>query len=398
VNGGGVFIPAALGPDGPVPGATVTIANSVIEDNRVEPSATYNLCDEPVQCPWASASGAGIESQGNLTLVDTTVRNNHSVANAGIAEGGGIRVLFGALTLRRSAVSGNESVVTPPDGYWAQAGGIIVDGGTGAITISDSVISDNATVLRSTPAHGSLLATGTALDFDNSHVGPVAIRNTQISGNSVTANAPNADLNAGAVIFINSSSPLTMRDSIVARNRVTVTGASVSIGGPVFEVDGSATITNTQIVRNQENITSLAGDANAFATFVDFSAEPVLLQDSVVADNDVLVSATGGSAILEGAGVWNVGLLKLIHTRVTGNTGYSTGSSGSAQGGGIWNGSYPGGPTVTSLTLTDSLVAGNAISGSAGMTVQGGGLFTAFPVTLKSSLIKGNTPDQCYGC
>jgi len=41
----------------------------------------------------------------------------------------------------------------------------------------------------------------------------------------------------------------------------------------------------------------------------------------------------------------------------------------------------------------------NSIGGSARLTVQGGGLYTVgFPVKLNSSLIKHNTPDQCYGC
>ena len=34
----------------------------------------------------------------------------------------------------------------------------------------------------------------------------------------------------------------------------------------------------------------------------------------------------------------------------------------------------------------------------AGLALQGGGLFTMFPVTLKSSVIAQNVPDQCHGC
>jgi hypothetical protein len=40
----------------------------------------------------------------------------------------------------------------------------------------------------------------------------------------------------------------------------------------------------------------------------------------------------------------------------------------------------------------------NTLSASPGLTVQGGGIFTAFPVTLNNSRIANNTPDQCYGC
>jgi hypothetical protein len=43
-------------------------------------------------------------------------------------------------------------------------------------------------------------------------------------------------------------------------------------------------------------------------------------------------------------------------------------------------------------------VTRNSLSGSPGITVQGGGLFTTLPVTLRHSVIAGNTPDQCFGC
>jgi hypothetical protein len=33
----------------------------------------------------------------------------------------------------------------------------------------------------------------------------------------------------------------------------------------------------------------------------------------------------------------------------------------------------------------------------AGLALQGGGLFTMFPVTLRSSVIAQNVPDQCHG-
>jgi len=56
-----------------------------------------------------------------------------------------------------------------------------------------------------------------------------------------------------------------------------------------------------------------------------------------------------------------------------------------------------GGPPP-SLALTDSVVTANRVSGSAGITVQGGGLFTTFPVTLTRTVIAGNKPDQCFGC
>jgi hypothetical protein len=46
--------------------------------------------------------------------------------------------------------------------------------------------------------------------------------------------------------------------------------------------------------------------------------------------------------------------------------------------------------------LVDS---GNVLSASPGLIVQGGGIYTpGFPLTLTNSVVKHNTPDQCYGC
>jgi hypothetical protein len=42
-------------------------------------------------------------------------------------------------------------------------------------------------------------------------------------------------------------------------------------------------------------------------------------------------------------------------------------------------------------------VIGNTLSASPGLPVQGGGLFTAFPVALSHSQIAHNHPDQCAG-
>ena len=93
----------------------------------------------------------------------------------------------------------------------------------------------------------------------------------------------------------------------------------------------------------------------------------------------------------------NFGTLQLRNSQVTNNQGRVTAQSGAVHGGGIWNVPFIDGQPAQ-LTLTNSLVKGNTLRGSPGLDVAGGGLFTAVPVTLQNSLIKNNTPDQCYGC
>jgi hypothetical protein len=91
-------------------------------------------------------------------------------------------------------------------------------------------------------------------------------------------------------------------------------------------------------------------------------------------------------------------VLTLRNTGVSGNTGNAIGPSGVARGGGIWNGSAPDGPPLVRLTLVDGSITHNTLTASAGVSVQGGGLFTLFPVTLKNTAIAQNSPDQCSGC
>jgi hypothetical protein len=50
------------------------------------------------------------------------------------------------------------------------------------------------------------------------------------------------------------------------------------------------------------------------------------------------------------------------------------------------------------LALERSLVTRNRLSGSAPIEVEGGGVFTDFPITLDASRIVKNSPDQCSGC
>jgi hypothetical protein len=91
-----------------------------------------------------------------------------------------------------------------------------------------------------------------------------------------------------------------------------------------------------------------------------------------------------------------VGQTTLLGTLVIGNSASADGAFGAAQGGGINNVSV-GGPDPR-LTLSHSVVAANRLHGSPAIALQGGGIFTAFPVTLTRALVAGNEPDQCFGC
>src|SRR5207248_7852480 len=95
-------------------------------------------------------------------------------------------------------------------------------------------------------------------------------------------------------------------------------------------------------------------------------------------------TSTTASHAVRGAGIMNFGSLDIRNARISDNAGSSIGPGGPsefswvAQGGGIGNDTFGSPPQ---LTLTDSAVTHNTLTASAGLTVQGGGLFTAFPVT-----------------
>jgi hypothetical protein len=136
-RGGGIYIPRAAGPS---TGATVTIRNSVIRGNSVAPRVAIG---DP---PFADSGGGGISNDGTLTLDHTRVSDNLADAASGLASstvGGGIlNRAFGNLTLKSSVVTGNRSEATAPNGRFADGGGITMVAGT--LTIDDSLISDNS--------------------------------------------------------------------------------------------------------------------------------------------------------------------------------------------------------------------------------------------------------------
>ena len=122
-----------------------------------------------------------------------------------------------------------------------------------------------------------------------------------------------------------------------------------------------------------------------------------LISNSVIDGNTVTASTSTGAATIQGAGLANNGLLELRNVRITRNTATETAPTGFAQGGGIWNGVLFDPPPVQ-LVLVNTRVAENTITATPGVTIQGAGLFTQFPVTLTNSRIEGNAPDDCAGC
>jgi hypothetical protein len=425
--GGGIEIPPAAHLSA---GATVTIFDSLITGNHADPRATVPsgiTCPRRFhfpkgQCPFAPALGGGIDSWGRLTLTHSAVTGNTAGAAPGQpgiasdADGAGIFSPQGTLTLARTIVAGNHGVAARPNGRFAEGAGIFAGNpgfspgrGSDALTVTHSVMAGNTAILTTDfprffgGQFQDLVANGGGL-VAGPGVTATTIATTLVTGNSAIAKdlrgEPSA-IDAGLNI---SSGPLTLTRSIISGNRaITQSSTSADVGGAgtALEADGGGTISHTRITGNYASMDSPHGAAAALNAGLGIFGNTTLLtvRDSTISGNAAVAASTTGSATVQGAGVFNDGLLKLIDDQISHNSGTATGPSGQAQGGGIWNGATFTGPPVQ-LTLQHTAVTRNTLTGSTGVTVQGGGIYTAAPATiaLRHSLIAHNIPDQCFGC
>ena len=376
--GGGIFIPVKqlTGPPFNGTGATVTIADSIITGNTVT-SRTF-IPPGPFCGSHACGfnTGGGIDNGGVLTLTNTRVTGNTAGSTPSLAtvasgvSGGGI-FSRGASTLllRHSVVSGNQVVVSQPNGQSAGAGGI---SSSGVLTVEHSVVSDNL---------------------------------AQVSGSSAGDDAQES-FAGGLLIGGNGSHTATIRNTLVRGNRA-VTDVDraetlpIAFGGGVF-AEAPLLLEHTMVTDNLVHAQA-GGDAAADGGGIEIVETEVTIRNSLIARNAVFAEAEG-AALAVGGGIANAGDLTLEGTLVLKNRVTASGAGGllpfgepsAARGGGIWNGTFGGPPPA--LTLTKSTVVGNRLEAPSGFAVLGGGLSTLTPVTLTKTTIAGNRPDQCFGC
>jgi hypothetical protein len=375
--GGGVWIPSGANNS---TGATVSISNSVIAGNRAAPETTDEFCG----FPCAFALGGGIFNAGTLTVTDTRITDNVSGSTgtdssvASSAAGGAILNGFqGSLTLRRSFVTDNRAAVNAPNGRSTDGGGI---SNAGTLTIEDSRLSGNAsTVAASVPS------------FFPSDV---------------------VEANAGG-IYLQDGSSATIRRSQVSSNRVVAsdTAGDVEAEAGGIDSDGSLLMIESSVDHNTANGSVPAGagfTVEADGGGLQIQGVTTLRDSHIVANALSSISATG-TAFGSGGGIFNLGAtLVLERSVVTGNNAAATGLGGVNLGGGIANVQFFG--PRPDLTLVDSVVTANGLAPSGGVASSGGGLFnlevtgldpfmtgSAFPITLTRTVIAGNKPDQC-GC
>lgn len=402
--GGGILV--TPGPDGAI-GATVMLRDVVVSGNRTAPATTSSSpsgakCPDG-DCPYAGSFGGGIASFGRLTLERSVVARNRAAGVASDANGGGIYAGNGSsLTIRSSTVTGNAAA---PEriGRYAESGGILAS--ATATTITDSVISGNrADLVTSWPIRPQgelleLLAIGGGIHLANG--GSVTVRDTKITGNGILADDPAGGIAAfGSGVLADDGVDVDIARTEVSRNRVDVrTATSQDIGpsGGAVEIDTGGALTDVRITDNSSTVSTVDGEAQVNGAFAGFGDNPqrLVLTRVVIQGNSGLARSTHGSAKAFGGAVLNNALMDLRDVTVHGNTLVARAPRGTqAQGGGIWNGPLLFDQTVE-LTLSGSTVTGNALSAGA---AQGGGIYNAAALTLGTTVVRGNRPDQCVGC
>src|SRR5262249_40035627 len=137
--------------------------------------------------PFALAAGGGIDTTGATTLMNTTVSDNQVGGPfASDANGAGIDSFEGGLTRKNRTVTDNQARVTAPNGRFADSGGVVVSSDT--VNVEGSLISDNtasAAVSMPSDTPGGTLAIAGGIHLEGG-VSAATISGTTISGNSIS--------------------------------------------------------------------------------------------------------------------------------------------------------------------------------------------------------------------
>jgi hypothetical protein len=402
--GGGVEIPPNADFTG---GATVTISNSVITRNRVAPTHALPVGPDCPggPCPFALAAGGGIDNWGTLTLANTTISHNRVGSASGLskvasdANGGAIQNNLAPLTISNSVIDRNRARASAPNGRFADSGGVFVEGGT--LKMSNSSVTDNrATLNAAFPDSVDLVAIAGGVHLSGD-VPAATINNSTISANSamMTNEVGYASAFSGG-IHVDLGPKFHLNRSVLSDNRiraVTLSGSSSDASGDSAAGEMHGKVNSTRLVGNAVSARSVAGDASAAGGASIFFGS---ISNGLVQGNELEASSPQGTATVRGGGLLaDEGGMTLRKTTVSDNRADAVSQGATAQGGGIFDAPILDGPPGGPLTLVNSPITGNSLTGSAGARLQGGGLYIqSEPLTVTHSAIAGNSPDDCFGC
>ena len=355
----------------------------------------------------SSATGAGIDNAGTLTVTDSALSGNTATS---YGEGGGGIDNTGTLTVTSSTFSGNAA--TNGDG-----GGI---DNVGTLTVTSSTFSGNAAT------------NGDGGGIDN--VGTLTVTSSTFSGNTST-------FGAGGGIY-NNTGTLTVASSTLSGNSAEYGGGIDNAGtlrvkggaiindnqayydgGGIFNTGAMVTITGSSVTGNTAAV--VGGGLTVIGGTINIS-------DSTIADNS---AGDNGGGIYNSGGAVRISAGSLMAnsaagTRCLRRAPFTTGSAPAprrgggtlaiagatisdnkafSDGGGIYV--YSGSLTITDSTLSSNLAQnlGGGIENAGTLTVTnstlagnsssqfGGGIYNSGTVTVTNSTLSGNSAEYGAG-
>jgi hypothetical protein len=220
--------------------------------------------------PAATGAGVGVQSNTTLNLADAVASGNTNFSS------GGVFVSGGTLNLARTTIVGNTST-----GFGLAAAGINVSGG--AVNVADSTISGNSATVGdgggvgiTNPATVALVNSTISGNSTNSDGGGLAVFDaTSVTLTDVTLANNTADADAsgtgdGGGVFIDTSAPVRLRNTIVANN--------VDRGGqaPDCGTAGAGALTRLGYVLLRSQTGCTIGGAGDDPTGFQTGADPML--------------------------------------------------------------------------------------------------------------------------
>ena len=383
-------------------------------------------------------AGGAVRATGNAGLTLDTVRLTGNSAEAiagGSAQGGAVDVETGArVTVIDAVVSGNS--VTAPStvgagGGLARGGGIYIDSDAGDVAIASSTIADNTANASSPSAIVGQsarfgMAQGGGLWVDTTR--NVALRDSRVTGNAAVADGVGAGaggvVQGGGIRFTSGSGNLDILRSAINGNTASASAGPDATGGDGGQVlgagirastDGAVTVTDSSINHNAGTAnggafiranTLLTLNASGGGIFYVGHGALTLLRASVSGNTLSALSGPGrpGGGIngvgvrLDGGSLANPYEIALTSATLAGNAGVASGGTamfpGFVRGGGML------GNDTGSVTILNSTITGNSVSGVP--AAEGGGLMNTqddrIQYVLRNSIFTDNTAAKGPNC
>jgi hypothetical protein len=330
-----------------------TLVNTTVSDNQVGGTGVES-----------DADGAGIDSlEGGLTLKNSTVSGNQAIAsapNGRFAETAGV-FAGSTLTMDGSRVSGNSANISTampndiPGGIAANSGGVHVAGDDSCASPDACATGNirNSTITGNTVSASNTI--GDAVDFCGGVCddGQLTLADSLVSSNHVTATVPAGSTACACAdsAGVGSGGIESITDTHITGNTVTANApdgtASAAAGGGSAGNGLNVTIGDSVFSGNTLTATTTTGTAHVQGGgFSNFGAA-LTIRDSTFSGNTGTASGPGSSAI--GGGIWNGngGTLTLLGSSLTQNAL----TASTAQGAGLF--------TENSPTIKDTVIANN---------------------------------------